>query len=347
MALPFSRFLDALRLTAAFIVFLGHYSYERFSDGLWVYPNLPIHGAVIVFFVLSGYVIAWTAAREATGLNYAINRTARIYSVAIPALFLTYIIDSFVNPAPPIYQLEQPWKYFPLFLFFATEFWFLSEAAFSNAPYWSLSYEVWYYALYGVFIFGGRKKWIWLIAILAMIGPRHWVLLPVWGLGAVIFHYQNRIQISVQLARWLLAGVIGCIIALKCSGFEMTINTYFNNALSDWPKTHLRYSQYFLGDYIFASLIGLLIIAGRKAEIRLPQGIAQASSVSFSLYLVHYPLLILFAPLEPAQTLICSLLGSILFGIIFEHRKHVWRSIIAQTLQAGLRSFRLLHRQTP
>jgi peptidoglycan/LPS O-acetylase OafA/YrhL len=50
--------------------------------------------AVDVFFVLSGFVIGYaTDSRERTPLTYAINRLARIYSVAIPALAATFILD--------------------------------------------------------------------------------------------------------------------------------------------------------------------------------------------------------------------------------------------------------------
>ena len=57
---------------------LGHYGRE----------------AVIVFFVLSSFVIAYTVDQEnCTLFEYAIHRISRIYLVVIPALILTPMAD--------------------------------------------------------------------------------------------------------------------------------------------------------------------------------------------------------------------------------------------------------------
>src|SRR3974377_2602308 len=83
-----SLYLDALRFGAAFVVFLSHY--RKFTGGmLW---QMQPYGrtAVMVFFVLSGFVIAWvTETRERTLQEYALSRVARLYSVIIPAFILT------------------------------------------------------------------------------------------------------------------------------------------------------------------------------------------------------------------------------------------------------------------
>jgi peptidoglycan/LPS O-acetylase OafA/YrhL len=89
----FSTFLDLLRFTAAAIVFLGHLS-DASLGGESLRFFLPLaKSAVIAFFVLSGYVVSWAATQEGGASDYAINRMARIYSVAVPALLLTWAID--------------------------------------------------------------------------------------------------------------------------------------------------------------------------------------------------------------------------------------------------------------
>ncbi len=74
-----SIYLDALRFVAAFVVFLSHYATHAFSGGvLW---QIEPYGrtAVLVFFVLSGVIIAWvTESREETLREFAISRIARI-----------------------------------------------------------------------------------------------------------------------------------------------------------------------------------------------------------------------------------------------------------------------------
>ncbi|MGH9810841.1 MAG: acyltransferase family protein, partial [Terriglobia bacterium] len=97
-----SIYLDLVRFCAALCVFLGHASGQRFSGGyLWHFDELR-HDAVTVFFVLSGFVIAHvTNTSEQTPREFFINRAARIFSVAIPALALTYALDAVGMPAAP------------------------------------------------------------------------------------------------------------------------------------------------------------------------------------------------------------------------------------------------------
>ena len=69
VALPLSRetslYLDAVRFGAALVVLLGHFAQQDLSGGLF-WQVAPFGGdAVIVFFVISGFVIAHaTAVKE-------------------------------------------------------------------------------------------------------------------------------------------------------------------------------------------------------------------------------------------------------------------------------------------
>jgi peptidoglycan/LPS O-acetylase OafA/YrhL len=324
-----SAFLDLTRTLAALAVFLAHYSYDRFSGGVWEFFQPYAHSAVVVFFVLSGYVIAWTAGRDGWFSRYAINRAARIFSVAVPALLLTWAIDMTVNTQAPAYQLAQPWKYLPLFLTFTTDWWFISENAFSNAPYWSLSYEVWYYAVFGLAVFG--RRWLAVILLLAM-GPRHWLLFPIWLFGAWLY----RSKVSIAMPRVALVAALGLIVALKGFAIDTALNEMVNDLSGGWAKENLRYSQYFLGDYLFALLVGVMIIAARDADLPLPQKpIAAVASVSFSLYLTHYPLLILFSiwtNKNPVAVFILTLGAVVLFALAFERQKVLVRNALAKVI---------------
>ncbi len=89
-----SVYLDAVRLFAALVVVLTHLAYSRFSGGLLIELRTYGNDAVMVFFVLSGYVIAYTAATRDHELGtYTVNRLARLYSVALPAVLLTWLLD--------------------------------------------------------------------------------------------------------------------------------------------------------------------------------------------------------------------------------------------------------------
>src|SRR5579864_6899404 len=84
----FSLYLDLVRVSAALVVLYSHTNARLLTTR--VLPGeLLGHSAVVVFFVLSGFVIAYiTDTKEKTPADYAASRLARIYSVAVPALLL-------------------------------------------------------------------------------------------------------------------------------------------------------------------------------------------------------------------------------------------------------------------
>ena len=86
MTTALSLYLDALRFGAALTVFVSHYSTGRISGGLFWQLEYYGRAAVLMFFVLSGFVIAWVSeTRERTLEEYGLSRFARLYSVIIPA----------------------------------------------------------------------------------------------------------------------------------------------------------------------------------------------------------------------------------------------------------------------
>ena len=330
-----SAFLDLARTLAAFTVFLGHLSHLRLGVEMPAAFGAQGHTAVVVFFVLSGFVISWAAQRNGSAREYILNRAARIYSVALPALGLTWIIDNFLILHYPsaigsTYQYDAAWKYLPIFLSFSTDFWFLSENAFSNVPYWSLCYEVWYYVVFGALFFG-RSPWNLIIAITALLlmGPRLWLLWPIWLAGAYLHHLT---PLSRSGSRSLLLISLLLLITLKVIGIEDTLNDFVDQVTGGFAKAHLRYSQDFLGDYVVTAVIAGVIHAARGADLallmRLRRPVAAVASISFSMYLTHYPLLLLFGFLVPGQAVLIGLLTLaciIIFGLTFERNKEVFR----------------------
>jgi peptidoglycan/LPS O-acetylase OafA/YrhL len=85
-----SPFLDLVRLIAAQAVCFGH-AISFFHVAPWLQPPYAPYMqnvAVQVFFVLSGFLIAYTLNRARTFGVYAIDRFARIYSAYLPCLFV-------------------------------------------------------------------------------------------------------------------------------------------------------------------------------------------------------------------------------------------------------------------
>jgi peptidoglycan/LPS O-acetylase OafA/YrhL len=340
-----SVFLDLVRIVAACTVFLAHLSLPRFGGEVMIAPifSLYAHSAVIVFFVLSGFLISLAAQRDGSMTEYLLNRASRIYSVALPAMLLTWAVDRFLidnGTLGSTYQHNDPWKYLPLFLSFTNDFWFLSEDAFSNFPYWSLCYEVWYYIAFGILFFGsGPWRWGLAIGVLLLMGPRLWLLWPIWLAGA---HLRKLPILSVTISRLILLTFCLGLIMLKATDFEITANNMINDWTSGFAKEHLRYSQDFLGDYLFAILIWGIIYAARGSNltflIYFRKPIAAMASISFSMYLTHIPLFLLFGALFPKQRAtigIFSLGGIVVFGVIFERNKIFLRRFFEAVLNYG------------
>jgi peptidoglycan/LPS O-acetylase OafA/YrhL len=323
----------------------------------WLEPDVG-YNAVVIFFVLSGYVICATLSRNGTALDYGIKRASRIYSVAAPAVLLTLLIDLIIRylhlPAPPAhyaaYQLDKPWLYTAIALTFSGHFWGLAEPAFSNGPYWSLDYEVWYYVAFGIAVFAqGFWRWAGLLLVLAIMGPNIWLLLPIWLSGVAVCRLQQSRPLPRSYARMMVAASIALFLVVKTWQLEDAINAEAQSLIATWfafPPDQcaagrcpvLKFSRWFLGDYLVGILTMALIYALGSADLRFPrflqQPIVGLAKLSFSLYLMHYPLLKLLGALFPHGwvAIFLSLGSALAFGAVFEPQKDRLRRLLTLLL---------------
>ena len=201
-----SLYLDLVRLFAALLVFFFHAKLTKF-DGAWLKDIGSYgHDAVMIFFVISGYVIAYiTVTKSATVEEFTKTRLARLYSVVVPALMITVILDHFGKQInQDIYLIDNFNEFsFPVYrflanLFFVNELWSSSWIAFSNAPFWSLCYEFWYYVIFAcAFYFQGIKKYLFVSIAILIAGPKIMLLFPVWLSGVCLYHLSKMISMSM------------------------------------------------------------------------------------------------------------------------------------------------------
>jgi peptidoglycan/LPS O-acetylase OafA/YrhL len=329
-----SVYLDLLRVAAALTVFGAHLCYPQFAGHAIAVPPYLSHGAVVVFFVLSGFVISHVAAnRERNPHDFLTSRAARIYSVAVPALLLTMAVDllllnSGVDTKVPDYQYRAPWKYLPVFLSFTTDIWFLAESAFSNLPYWSLCYEVWYYLAFAALVFlTGWRRVLAVGAVALVVGPRLWLLFPVWAMGWGVQALRGRLAVGRGAARAVLVLTGVAVVAVLWTGHAAQFNAWLDVQTGGWITGELRYSRYFATDLPLGLLIAVHLWSAGHAELdfgALQRPIALAASVSFTLYLTHFPLLALWAFLF-GPSLLLALVATLatvwLLGQVTERQK--------------------------
>lgn len=324
--IPFGRtkasaMLDLLRGLAALLVCVSHWRnifFEDYGESGRALATLPFyvltsygHQAVMVFFVLSGYLIAGTIRRSvARGKwnwpGYAVQRLTRLWVVLLPGLLLCALLDyagMHSGWAPRLYAglsgdhivrnvgADLSWSAFGRTLFFLQG---VSGRTFgSDGPLWSVGYEFWYYVMFplGLFLFiGGVRAWVrvgfagLLVAIAILQGRELLVLFPVWLVGAGLT-YLPRCRAGVG-ARWgamiaympvfLLAGHLGEILGRP----ELLAGV--------------------VGDYVVAmatvGLIWVLLSARQeKTDAVWERAGHRLARFSFTLYVTHVPLLVLLA----------------------------------------------------
>ncbi|MBA4067426.1 MAG: hypothetical protein C0501_27695, partial [Isosphaera sp.] len=223
----FSGWLDVFRGLAAFAVLFGHARalFIRSADGgpcplaargLYLLSGFG-HQAVMVFFVLSGYLVGGTVVRAVRGGRwswgrYLLQRGTRLYVVLIPALLLTLLWDraeglrsAGLSPnddtAAANIRSETIREHTGAGVF-------AGNAAFvqtilvpplgSNTPLWSLANEFWYYLAFPL---------IWVGAA----GPG----LPLWSRAAHLG--------AAGLALWFAGGPIAAYFAVWLLGVAVAV----------------------------------------------------------------------------------------------------------------------------
>ena len=156
--LKHSAWLDWVRGTAALVVFAAHLRTFSFV----VYGSLPAedqtllnavwfavtrfgHDAVVIFFVLSGFLVGGTALDLARAgrfdvSRYATARIARIGIVCVPAVMLGWAVSTYSGETLPLATVLGNMVGLQTVAVPVIEV---------NGPLWSLSYEIWFYVLCG------------------------------------------------------------------------------------------------------------------------------------------------------------------------------------------------------
>ena len=345
-----SIYLDAVRVVAALLVFVAHLS-STMGGWLWQLGGLG-HEAVVFFFVLSGYVIAYvTTAKEKNWQQYALSRAARIYSVAFPALILTivlYYLGRYID-AEAFVELDQrlfgPVVTILSALFFLNQGWF-SITVFSNMPYWSLGYEVLYYVLFGLIIFvHGRKKIPLILLVLIIMGPSVILYFPVWLLGVLSYKVSVSFKCRLAVANALFFLSMISIGLLCLDSVQAQINGYVHSFFGAKFVSILNEpAENFGADYCLAIAVAMNIFAVSKMGERLiffNESISRVikgwASYTFSIYLYHMPILFFVTAVAPYEKgvilnvflcLVVTPLIIFLLGNVTENKKGRFKSVI-------------------
>ena len=342
MSQPTSFCLDVLRVLAALMVFFYHcmlFWYPGQAAGLIGHLG---HRSVIVFFVLSGYVIAYaTLRRESNFRAYAVARLSRLYSVVLPALVLTAAVTALGAQLNPTFYETMAREHgvvrYLLTAFFLQSVWTLNAAPPTNGPFWSLGYEFWYYALFAAAIF--VPTWPRRLAVVTILlfvsGVDSLLLLPSWLMGVALYLGGGWVGIPRLVA---FASLILSSVAFFAALFY----------LPDYPW-HYGYPPFFFSSaFITDNVLGLILTAvigffdqatrDHSISRSLETPVRAVADHTFSLYLYHFPLVLFAAAAIPFNRqspmqvgfVVLAVLGLVaLLSLITEARRPWWRKVFS------------------
>lgn len=316
-----NHLLDLMRGTAAVLVCAGHLRAATMVDLaaaqspgladrlLYALTSLG-HQSVMVFFVLSGYLVGGsvlTASHRFRWQGYAQARLSRLWTVLLPCLALTWLVDQLIaHLAPQVlagayavhwHSGPSPQQHDTSLGTLLGNLLFLQTIAVpvfgSNGPLWSLAHEFWYYLLFPLMLTAcaGRKTGTTTgqRATSAALAVALVFLLPtqllqgyaIWLMGVVAFVLPQ----GFKRQRSWLKPALATLAFLVAVGF------------SKWATQRSWAVPW--GDFALGMGVACFVHQCVPLSSSLPwsRGIRSAverlSDMSFSLYLSHFPLVML------------------------------------------------------
>jgi peptidoglycan/LPS O-acetylase OafA/YrhL len=263
--------------------------------------------AVIVFFVLSGYLVGGSVIRTMrkdsfSWSKYLFQRLTRLWIVLLPALFLGAVLDMggmyFLHSQQNIYKAgpiaPTIASHLTLGAFFGSAL-FLQDIATTwfgtNNPLWSLSYEFWFYLFFPLLLtvlFASSKRrgvrvtaGLLLVTLMTACGWRICVCFLIWLLGAWVEILPLKLPARLRKESTFAAGLLLL--------FAIYLQLRF--------PINLFVSDFLLG--VVVSLFLWTLLHAREVSVHpfyrtSAQGL---SRMSYTLYLVHYPMLVFISAL--------------------------------------------------
>lgn len=358
-----STYLNLLRAFAAQVVVVGH---TLAIGGLWPAagePNSPYMQSlgVIIFFVLSGYVITNTTRLKTQSNNgyslprFVLDRFSRIYTVYLPALVVVLMLTVTFRSISGSSILENlgPLQFLGnLFMLqshpLMTWNWLTAlfggpighvEAFGLGRPFWSIAVEWWFYLGFGGLYFSfvqwkqssvKFRAFLLVVTLAGLVVPLVQIskgkssLSLAWILGA-------GISFLLPWASKVLSGLNPKIIALV--GFSILVGS----PVPLYLQHRGAYSLSFVLNFSLG-LILTLVSLNRQQSPRLSKLGTVTADYSYSLYAIHYPIVMLFlyVQLPPVLWFIsvvisCNIVSYVFYMLFEQHHRRVRSFLLERT----------------
>jgi len=347
MTLSFSQsaIIHWWRFLCSQMVFFAHLlAFFRWKD----YP-LPSMGsyAVLIFFILSGFLIAHSIqencdSKENYNLNtYLRDRFFRIYPPFLATLILVFVLDiSSFEYTGQLYSLKQYWINFFINVFqlqeyppatFLNEHYMMELFRFrimgTDIPLWTIAIEWWLYVFYGFFVFK--------IARSKQLQPFHWILLAGLALSPLYYMFVSARMEKGLTLYWFLGTLIALgrlksTTSLNRKTFLLSLITMLaGTCCFSWMGYHGAILLFFIGLYFLMQHDKIRV---EVIDRTLPLAKTLAG-YSYSLYLIHYSLIVFIIAMIPLQYTVTEFwlififvnLSAFGFAYLFEQPTNRWK----------------------
>lgn len=337
-----SVLLDFVRGISAQLVVLGHLVFFFGYNKNIYFPTIQNFG-VLVFFILSGFLISQTTfLKEEKGYtfwDFFLDRFSRIFFTFIPALIFILIIDyNFVRDYSEVYNMSPKNFFFNFFMIQGLPFGkYLGIEAFGSArPFWTVSVEWWFYIFFGIvfYRFYSNKK----------IDPFQWPFLIVSSAFVLYYFHYRGDGLTIY---WFFGLVLS--ILYNQSKFKLKLPLYI--IITIFAFSGLLIRMYFFKDMYDVGLAAMFAIL-LFINFNPPEEISKLyrnlffskiskflANYSYSLYLLHYSIIVLYIDYFPQKTIlnfaiifILSNLISYIFYLFFEKKHYLFKNLISNYL---------------
>ncbi|WP_455285204.1 acyltransferase family protein [Cupriavidus necator] len=275
----------------------------------WLTDNVIKRGhvGVDVFFVISGFIIAWVAVlarpRPERPVSFIVRR---LFRLAPPYWTMTAIHALLLNPVTPAV--------------FAASLAFLPTST-AQAPYygypalyvgWSLNYELAFYAAFALgLLLAGRRALLVLLGVFALAT----LMLPWWRFGTLV---ADPAQGYPFVSPWLalasnplvLEFLLGCLLAWAYARWRHLLTPAIALAMLATGCAAFALSLPLVGadfSLLGRGLPAALLLAGAVAAehagvLRVPRALVWLGELSYALYLTHPTVIEGVKRLMPALT---------------------------------------------
>lgn len=277
LTLSQSTLLDLIRGVSAQLVLLGH---VLSATGYTGRPTIQDLG-VVMFFLLSGFLVTASAMGKPNFGEFFIDRFARMFTPYLPCLLLILLAGLAFNKNGPntifaYFSNALMLQDFPLYRYikFLPEIERISTAR----PLWSVAMEWWFYMAFGALMYAGKlPRWSWPLVsagiFVAVFNATVGMLTYTWLLGSLV-----ALTWSAMSARYCrLLFVVSAILVLY--RYRIAADEFYDLRLN-----------LLLGVLIFS---GLKTVESMQALRWFTPIAAGLAAYSYTLYLTHYTVMAL------------------------------------------------------